>query len=148
MYELISEKLNSVLCQQMAHERYNAGLYMKIAGALEDKGLSNLAKIFINQTHEEYEHAEQIYKYIIDVNGKISMEVVNKVSDEFNTISDIAKAYIDAEHVIDKAGAYAIQGKGAAMIDKIDGCYYNVMGLPLSRLVSMLEKIGFEFLTK
>ena len=49
---------------------------------------------------------------------------------------------------MDKAGAYAIQGKGAAMIDKIDGCFYNVMGLPLSRLVTMLEKTGFQFIIK
>jgi septum formation protein len=58
------------------------------------------------------------------------------------------KAYIEAEYIMDKAGAYAIQGKGAAMIDKIEGCFYNVMGLPLSRLVAMLEKTGFQFIIK
>lgn len=58
------------------------------------------------------------------------------------------KAYIEAEYIMDKAGAYAIQGIGAAMVNKIEGCFYNVMGLPLSRLVTMLEKIGYQLLNK
>ncbi|MCG3252952.1 MAG: Maf family protein, partial [Candidatus Heimdallarchaeota archaeon] len=52
------------------------------------------------------------------------------------------------ENVLDKAGGYAIQGKGAAMIDRVEGCYYNVMGLPLSRLVIMLDKLEFNYLLK
>ncbi|MBD3190912.1 MAG: septum formation protein Maf [Candidatus Heimdallarchaeota archaeon] len=55
-------------------------------------------------------------------------------------------SYLAAEQVIDKAGAYAIQGKGAALIDRIEGCYYNVMGLPLSKLISMLSKMGYNYL--
>ncbi len=58
------------------------------------------------------------------------------------------EAYINAENVIDKAGAYAIQGKGAAMIDKVEGCFYNVMGLPLSRLIIMLDKLEYNYLLK
>ncbi len=58
------------------------------------------------------------------------------------------EAYIDAENVLDKAGAYAIQGIGAAMIDRVEGCFYNVMGLPLSRLVIMLDKLGYSYLIK
>ena len=54
--------------------------------------------------------------------------------------------YIEAENVLDKAGAYAIQGIGAAMIDCIDGCFYNVMGLPLSRLVKMLDELDYNYL--
>ena len=56
------------------------------------------------------------------------------------------KNYINSENVLDKAGAYAIQGIGAAMIDCIDGCFYNVMGMPLSRLVKMLDEMNFSFL--
>ncbi|NHJ83825.1 MAG: septum formation protein Maf [Asgard group archaeon] len=54
------------------------------------------------------------------------------------------ESYVKAEYVLDKAGGYAIQGIGAFMIDYVKGCFYNVMGLPLSKLVTMLKKMGFE----
>ena len=47
--------------------------------------------------------------------------------------------YIDSENVYDKAGAYAIQGMAAKYITKIEGDYYNVMGLPISKLTSVLK---------
>jgi len=51
--------------------------------------------------------------------------------------------YIDNYKPYDKAGAYAIQEWiGAVGIDRIDGCFYNVMGLPVSRVVEELEKWG------
>jgi len=43
---------------------------------------------------------------------------------------------------LDKAGSFDIQGKGALFIRKLNGCYYNVVGLPLKKLRSMLKKIG------
>lgn len=57
-----------------------------------------------------------------------------KVSDE--TIQN----YISTREPFGKAGAYGIQGLGAILVKKIDGCYYNVVGLPLSKLCSMLEE--------
>lgn len=41
----------------------------------------------------------------------------------------------------DKAGAYAIQGRGALLVEKIDGCFYNVVGLPAFRLNRMIKKL-------
>jgi len=43
---------------------------------------------------------------------------------------------------LDKAGSFDIQGLGALFIDRIEGCYYNVVGLPLARLAVLLEKVG------
>jgi septum formation protein len=51
------------------------------------------------------------------------------------------EAYVDTGEPLDKAGAYAIQGHGAVFIDWIDGCYYNVVGLPVVRLLSMLREV-------
>ncbi|MGI6092110.1 MAG: septum formation inhibitor Maf [Veillonellaceae bacterium] len=50
--------------------------------------------------------------------------------------------YVASGEPMDKAGAYAIQGKGAVFIDGIEGCYSNVVGLPLRRLAKILAKVG------
>jgi septum formation protein len=52
------------------------------------------------------------------------------------------EAYIDTEEPYDKAGAYGIQGSFGIYIRGIRGCYYNVVGLPISRLYHELKKAG------
>ena len=56
---------------------------------------------------------------------------------------DIIKAYIKTGEPRDKAGAYAIQGKCAAYITRIEGDYLNVVGLPLASLCELLEGNGY-----
>lgn len=60
-------------------------------------------------------------------------------------------AYLGRINPMDKAGAYAIQGEGALIVESIAGCYYNVMGFPIARLEQMLLKKGaslFEYMKK
>jgi septum formation protein len=52
--------------------------------------------------------------------------------------------YIASSEPFDKAGAYAIQGVGGRYVTRIEGCYFNVMGLPLARLYSLLRESGWE----
>nr|WP_325185347.1 Maf family protein [uncultured Oscillibacter sp.] len=55
-------------------------------------------------------------------------------------------AYIRTGEPMDKAGAYGIQGKGALLVERLDGDFFNVMGLPLLRLSRMLERFGVRLL--
>jgi septum formation protein len=52
--------------------------------------------------------------------------------------------YIATGEPFDKAGAYGIQGIGGRYVTRIEGCYFNVMGLPLARLWSLLRELGWE----
>ncbi|MFO7819918.1 MAG: Maf family protein [Halanaerobacter sp.] len=52
--------------------------------------------------------------------------------------------YIATGEALDKAGAYGIQAKGAVFVKKIEGCFYNVVGLSLYKLVEMVKEMGLE----
>jgi nucleoside triphosphate pyrophosphatase len=58
--------------------------------------------------------------------------------------ADEIAEYVSSGEPLDKAGAYGIQGLGGRFIEKIDGCYFNVVGLPLARLYRMLINLGWQ----
>ena len=49
--------------------------------------------------------------------------------------------YLDSGEPLDKAGAYGIQGRASKFVERIDGCYFNVMGLPMARLYALLQSL-------
>ena len=71
---------------------------------------------------------------------------VEEVTVTFHSLADddIA-AYIATREPMDKAGAYGIQGYGATIVERVDGDYFAVMGLPLQLLVRVLRERGIRY---
>ena len=57
--------------------------------------------------------------------------------------ADEISKYLATEEPHDKAGSYAIQGRAGRYIPRIEGCYYNVVGLPLAHLIAALRELGW-----
>ena len=71
---------------------------------------------------------------------------VEQVGVTFRALNDPEiEQYIDTGEPMDKAGAYGIQGYGATIVDRVDGDYFSVMGLPLNRLVRLLRELGVRY---
>ncbi len=88
----------------------------------------------------------QVYSAVaIARDGMLDSEVEG-VSVTFRELSaaDI-DAYVATGEPADKAGAYGIQGFGSTLIDRIEGDFFAVMGLPLRRLVALCERAGYRY---
>ena len=71
---------------------------------------------------------------------------VEEVSVTFLPLSDSTIAnYVATGEPMDKAGSYGIQGYGATIVQRIDGDFFTVMGLPLARLVALLRELGVSY---
>ena len=77
--------------------------------------------------------------------GTVTSDVVT-VGVTFRALrDDEIEDYIRTGEPMDKAGAYGIQGFGATIVDAVDGDYFAVMGLPVNRLVRLLESVGLVY---
>ena len=77
--------------------------------------------------------------------GETRSDVV-EVDVTFHELSaDDISAYVATREPMDKAGAYGIQGFGATIVERVDGDYFAVMGLPLQRLVRLLAELGVRY---
>lgn len=74
--------------------------------------------------------------------GPFGLSAHERTGVEFLDLDETAiRRYVATGEPMDKAGAYGIQGYGALMVRGVEGCYFNVMGLPLARLGEMLRAL-------
>lgn len=78
--------------------------------------------------------------------GKKLRSAIEEVRVKFRQLrEDEIEAYVATGEPMDKAGAYGIQGYGATIVERIEGDYFAVMGLPLVRLVALLRDVGVKY---
>lgn len=78
--------------------------------------------------------------------GKKLRSAVEEVRVKFRRLrDDEIEAYIATGEPMDKAGAYGIQGFGATIVERIEGDYFAVMGLPIVRLIGLLRDVGVRY---
>lgn len=78
--------------------------------------------------------------------GRKLRSAVEEVRVKFRRLrDDDIEAYIATGEPMDKAGAYGIQGYGATIVERIEGDYFAVMGLPIVRLIGLLRDVGVGY---
>ena len=88
------------------------------------------------------EHTVITALVILDLDNKKEIVDVVKTRVKFRKWSnEEINNYVESGEPLDKAAAYAIQGRAASFVEEIHGCFYNVVGLPLARLVEILNKL-------
>ena len=89
----------------------------------------------------------QVYTGVALIHGDRRETRFEKTNVKFGELSDDEiRRYIATGEPMDKAGAYGAQGRGAVFIERIDGDFFNVMGLPLHLLSKMLKDFGVTLL--
>jgi septum formation protein len=97
-----------------------------------------MLQLISGRAHQVMTGASLLGKNIHDVRSETTQVHVSRIPDyEID-------AYIAMGEPMDKAGAYAIQGIASRWIPRIDGCYFNVVGLPVPLVYRMLIKAGFD----
>ena len=78
--------------------------------------------------------------------GRKLRSSIEEVSVKFRRLrEDEIQAYVATGEPMDKAGAYGIQGYGATIVERIEGDYFAVMGLPLVRLTTLMRDLGIRY---
>ena len=79
--------------------------------------------------------------------GRIVSDVATTAVTFVNLTPDVLGWYIATGEPFDKAGAYAIQGAGAVLVERVSGSVSNIIGLPLALLANLMEELGVSFVS-
>jgi septum formation protein len=81
----------------------------------------------------------------VRVGGRIEADVAVTRVWFRSLVASECEEYVASGEPLDKAGAYGIQGLGAVLVQRIEGEYFNVMGLPVQLLLSLLARFGLRY---
>jgi septum formation protein len=110
----------------------------------DDLEAYSMLKTLMGKTHDIYTGVA-----IYDVISKKSRVFSERTIVHIKHLSeDELQGYVSSGEPMDKAGGYAIQGLGALLVKGIEGCYNNVVGLPLSTLGEVLREFSINLLVK
>ncbi len=111
-----------------------------VDGAILGKPSSRAAALTMQRQLRGRWHEVHTGLALQDARSGRVLEAVETTAVRFHDWDDaVLQRYVDTGECDDKAGAYAIQGFGAMLVEEIRGCYFNVMGLPVQRLVQLLR---------
>jgi septum formation protein len=100
------------------------------------------AKITLNELSGKW---HSVFTGITLQRGNLQLHKAEETRVLFNSLTgEHIKNYLSRCHWNDKAGGYGIQTGGGLLINKIDGCFYNVMGLPINALRDLFFKFGVD----
>jgi len=105
----------------------------------------NMLSSLSDKVHEVYTGIAVIVLEQGLVKAPVTKSVVSKVRFRRLEPAEI-RAYVEGGEPMDKAGAYALQGGASAFVQSVEGCYTNIIGLPMPDLVAMLRDLGVPVL--
>ena len=114
-----------------------------ILGKPADESMArDMLRLLQGRRHQVY---TGVTLFIRQDGAKIQKSFYEKTEVVFYPMSEEEiDAYVKTKEPMDKAGAYGIQGRSAVFVEKIDGDYNNVVGLPLARLYQELKQLGID----
>lgn len=106
----------------------------------DDKHALEIIRTLSNHTHQVLTG----FGFILKSNNSEIFKIESSLVTFRNLSQAEIRAYINTGESFDKAGGYGAQGQGSLLIKKIDGCFYNVVGLPLSSFFTTLNQFLLE----
>ncbi len=109
----------------------------------DERDACHMLKLLSGGTHQVYTGVSIV---LLDASGKAGQVTFHEKTDvTMRAMSEEEiRRYVATGEPMDKAGAYGIQGKCAIFVDKIDGDYNNVVGLPVAAIYRELKKLGID----
>jgi septum formation protein len=134
VFDQIAAKRGDVACRAVLGADTTVTLDDHILGKPEDAAdAARMLRMLSGRTHRVITGVAVVTAERAEVAAEVTAVKFLEISDE-----EIA-AYIASGEPMDKAGAYAIQGRAARWIPRVEGCYFNVVGLPISLVATLLE---------